>query len=197
MATATIAMPAAASLALPDPDVLFEIINGEYREVPPMGRLASLIASVLNSMLWGFASQHKLGLPTVETLFRLSPTGPSRRPDVAFVAFDRMPASVATTEDPPQWEVVPNLAVEIVSPTNSVDDIESKLDDYFHAGVQLVWVVHPLRRRIYVYESLTAVRILLEKDELTGEPALPGFRLPVAALFAALVKPHQPIPGDG
>jgi Uma2 family endonuclease len=173
-----------------DPDVLYEIVNGKHREVPTMGKLASLLATALVIRLGIFSEQHKLGMPAVETLFRLSPTGPSRRPDVAFVAFDRMPAPVDMTEDPAQWEVVPNLAVEIVSPTNSVDDIEGKLDDYFQAGVQLVWVVHPLRRRIYVYESLTSVRILLEKDELTGEPALPGFRLPVAALFAALVKPQ-------
>jgi Uma2 family endonuclease len=173
-----------------DPDVLFEIVNGDYREVPPMGRLASLIATALTSMIWSYATQHKLGLTTVETLFRLGPTGPSRRPDVAFVAFDRMPTAVDTTEDPAQWEVVPNLAVEIVSPTNTIDEIEGKLEDYFHAGVQLVWVIHPLRRRIYAYESLVTVRVLLEKDELTGEPALPGFRLPIAALFAALVKPQ-------
>jgi len=155
-----------------------------------MGRLASLIASVLHGLLWSFASAHKIGLPVFETLFRLSPTGTSRRPDVAFVAFDRMPASLDTTEDPAQWDVVPNLAVEIISPTNTAKGIQDKLDDYFHAGVQLVWVIYPVNRCIYVYESLTSVHVLLEKDELVGEPVLPGFRLPIAALFAALAKPQ-------
>lgn len=189
MTTAVLETPAANPAAFPQPDVLFEIINGEVREVPPMGRLASLVATVLTGMLWNFTSQKQLGLTAVETLFRLSPTGPSRRPDVAFVSFDRLPTAIDLAVDPAQWEVVPNLAVEIVSPTNTVDDVEDKLEDYFRAGVQLVWVIHPLRRRIYVYESLTTLRVLLEKDELTGEPAVPGFRLPIAALFAALVKP--------
>jgi Uma2 family endonuclease len=184
----TIAAPSA--LANGFENKLFEIVNGNTRAVPPMGRLSSLLASVLNGVLWQYAAQFKVGLPAVETLFRLGPNGLSRRPDVAFVAFDRMPAAISLNEDPAQWDVVPNLAVEIVSPTNASDDVEDKLDDYFAAGVQLVWVIFPLRRRIYVRDSLTSVRVLLEKDELTGEPALPGFRLPVAALFAALAKPQ-------
>ncbi len=186
MATAITADPPGVG----NPDLLYEVVNGEPLEVLPMGKLASLLATVLVIRLGIFAEQHKLGMPAVETLFRLSPTGPSRRPDVAFVAFDRMPASLDTTEDPAHWEVVPNLAVEIISPTNTFDAIDDKLEDYFHAGVQLVWVIRPVKRRIYVYESLTSVRVLMEKDELTGEPVLPGFRLPVAALFAALAKPQ-------
>jgi Uma2 family endonuclease len=175
---------------LSDPEALYEIVNGEYREAPHMGAYSTLLATALCGYLWVYATQRKLGLPAIETLFRLSPEGPSRRPDVAFVAFDRFQRVPEPTEQLSQWEAVPNLAVEIISRTNQSDDVEAKLEDYFRAGVQLVWVIYPRFRRIYVYESLTHVKVLLENEDLVGDPALPGFRLPVRELFGALVKPQ-------
>ena len=171
------------------PDVLFEIVNGQRQEVPPMGMFAGLVASALQVFLWNFATPRKLGRPAVEVLFRLGPNGPSRRPDVAFVATDRLGTQFESPDDPQHWETVPNLAVEIISPTNTFKEIEDKLDDYFRAGVQLAWVISPARRRIYVYESPTQVRVLSENDELSGDPAVPGFKLPVRELFAVLAAP--------
>jgi Uma2 family endonuclease len=170
-------------------DLLYEIVNGEQVEIPHMGRLAGLFASVLAHYLQAFGTQHKLGVAAVEVLFRLGPNQPARRPDIAFVAYDRWTTPTVLVDDPPEWEVVPNLAIEVVSPTNTAVEIQDKIQEYFSAGVQLVWVVYPRHRRIYVYDSPTQIRILLETDDLDGGTVLPGFRLNVATLFAPLTKP--------
>jgi Uma2 family endonuclease len=188
MATATALIPSPPAKEL-DSEGLYEIVNGERKEIPHMGALAGLFASVLSHYLGTFALERKLGLVAVEVLFRLKPDGSTRRPDIAFVNFDRIAAPAELFNDPAVWEVVPNLAVEVVSPTITADEIQDKLQDYFASGVQLVWVAYPRHRRIYVYESATRNRILSENEELDGGTALPGFRLSIAALFAALTKP--------
>jgi Uma2 family endonuclease len=92
------------------------------------------------------------------------------------------------------WEVVPNLAVEVVSRSDSVDSIIDKVAEYFHAGVELVWVMFPSQEQVYVYDSHTRVHILTRTDELSGDPILPHFRLPLMELFedtGAVEEPHQ------
>ena len=81
------------------------------------------------------------------------------------------------------WEVVPNLVVEVVSPTDRAEDLMDKVAEYLCAGVECVWVVFPSQEQIHVYESPTSVRILTRTDVLRGGPVLPHFQLPVAALF--------------
>jgi Uma2 family endonuclease len=154
-----------------------------------MGALAGTIASLLMSHLNIFAWQHRLGFAVAEVTFRLLAGRPQRRPDVAFIPYDRW-NPLPPTEDPPAWDVVPTLTVEVVSPNDSITELDEKLRDYFDAGVRLVWVLNPTLRRVSVYESFTRVRILQENDELDGGPVLPGFRLRIADLFAVLVIPQ-------
>ena len=87
------------------------------------------------------------------------------------------------------WDVAPDLAVEVVSPTDLAEELMDKVAEYFQAGVRLVWVVYPRLRLIHVYESLTQVRGLTAADELDGGAVLPGFRTPVAALFPEAAPP--------
>jgi Uma2 family endonuclease len=82
------------------------------------------------------------------------------------------------------WPLAPDLAIEFISPSEFVDDMIEKLEDYFDAGVRQVWVVHPRRRLVQVYESLLLAKGLREPAELTGGDILPSFRVPVARLFA-------------
>jgi Uma2 family endonuclease len=79
--------------------------------------------------------------------------------------------------------MVPDLAIEVVSPTDFAEDLLTKIDDYFRAGVSLVWVAYPSLRLIQVYESMTRIRVVTATDELDGASVLPGFRVAVAALF--------------
>jgi Uma2 family endonuclease len=170
-----------------DSDRLWEVAGGREVEVPRMGALAAAIASFLVTHLNVYGWSQKRGFAVAEVLFQLLPGRPQRRPDVAFVSYEGWQPPPA--EDPPAWQTVPLVAAEVVGPTNTVTEIQEKLEDYFAAGVRLVWVVYPVQRLIYAYESRTQVRILTEADELDGATALSGFRLPVASLFATLVKP--------
>src|SRR4051812_45405344 len=96
------------------------------QESPPMGALAATTASFLVSHLNLFAWQQRLGFAVSEVTFRLLPDRPQRRPDVAFVPYDRW-VPQPTTEDPPAWNMVPGLTVEVVSPNDCIADLEEKL----------------------------------------------------------------------
>ncbi len=152
----------------PETDALYEIVNGERKEIPRMGALAATIASFLVTHLNNYGWSKQLGFAVAEAMLQLAPDRPQRRPDVAFIAYANWQPS--SHEDPPAWPVVPLLAAEVVSPTNTADDMEQKLQEYFAAGVRTVWVVYPVLRRVYVYESLTQVRIVTETDDLDGAP---------------------------
>ena len=148
-----------------------------------MGAYDVRLATILTVHLETFARQHQLGRTVSEMLFDLGPTvRRKRRPDVAFVSYERWPRQrrVPRTE---AWEVVPNLAVEVVSPSDRGNDIVDKVSEYFSVGVECVWVVFPSQEQVYIYESPSRVRILTRADELRGEPVLPHFRLPLTALF--------------
>jgi Uma2 family endonuclease len=169
---------------------LYEIVNGERREIAPMGAWAGTIATSLVFFLQTFAFPKKLGIAVLEVMFQMRPDLPQRRPDVAFVARDRWPLPAVPTEDPAALETVPNLAVEVISPTNTAAGVFAKMQEYFEAGVQLVWVIYPLQRSIQVFESPKESRVLREGDELDGGVVLPGFRLSVSELFAAATRPE-------
>jgi Uma2 family endonuclease len=171
------------------PDALYEFVDGQWIEVPRRGAFASLLAFRLAAEMNQFAGAHKLGLAMAEVLFRLAPEGPARRPDVAYVAYDRWPYATPFEDDPPAFDVVPNLAVEVNSPSNTLDEIEDKNRDYFFAGVEQVWVIQPRHRHVYVYDAPDKVYMLSEQQELDGGKVLPGFRLALASLFTAPVKP--------
>jgi Uma2 family endonuclease len=166
-----------------DEDVLYEVVDDQVVELAPMGAYEVWIATMLVARLATFASRHQLGRAVQEMLFDLTvATGRKRRPDVAFVSSSRWPLTrrIPRTE---AWEVIPNLAVEVVSRTDSVDYIVDKIAEYFQAGVERVWVVFPSQEQVYVYDSPTSVRILTRTDELSGDPIVPLFRLPLVELF--------------
>ena len=103
-------------------------------------------------------------------------------PDLAFVSYERWPRDRKISSESP-WDVVPDLAIEVISPSNVVADIFGKVHEYFEAGVRRVWIVFPVQRQVYVYESATQVQIFGLGDALDGEDILPGFRLALAELF--------------
>jgi Uma2 family endonuclease len=184
-------MTSTGTVLAPGDDLLYEVVDGQVVELAPMGAYEIRIATVLTMYLETFARQHQLGRAVQEMLFDLTTVQRKRRPDVAFVSYDRWPRQrrVPRTE---AWDVVPNLAVEVVSPTDRVEDVVDKVAEYFRAGVECVWVSLPSREQVYVYESPTQVRILTRADALHGEPVLPQFRLPLAALFDEVEEAESP-----
>lgn len=107
-----------------------------------------------------------------------------RLPDVAFVSWDRLPNR--RIPDEPVPNVVPDLAVEVLSASNTLGEMARKRGEYFRAGVRLVWEIDPRVRTVRVYTFETAYADLAAADTLDGAPVLPGFALPLAQLFAEL-----------
>jgi Uma2 family endonuclease len=175
-------------LAVQD-EPLYEIVNGQRVDLPPMSAYATWIASRLHGRLWPYAEDKGLGTSVTEMLFVLdAEPNLRRRPDVAFVSTARWPLDRALPETG-DWDVVPDLAVEVISPNDVFKDVLAKVREYFHYGVQVVWVFAPEERQVYVYDSPTHVRILTGQDELMGGEVVPGFRLPLGQLFQHAAAP--------
>jgi len=169
-------------LAVQD-EPLYEIVNGQRVELPPMSAYATWLASRLHGRLWPYAEDKGLGMPVAEMLFILDAEhNLRRRPDVAFVSTARWPLDRALPETG-DWDVVPDLAVEVISPNDVFKDVLAKVREYFHYGVQVVWVIAPEEQQVYVYDAPTHVRILTGQDELPGGEVVPGFHMPLGLLF--------------
>ena len=139
--------------------------------------LAGLILTVINN----FVLPRKLGRVTGEAgLLRLGP-GLVRGPDVAFVSADRLPGG--RSPGVPIPNLVPDLAVEVVSASNTPAEMARKCGEYLDAGVRLVWIVDPKTRTVSVH-SPQGTASLDTTQTLTGDPVLPGFALELSILFS-------------
>jgi Uma2 family endonuclease len=167
-----------------DDEPLYEVIDGQRVELSPRGAYATTLAFQLGCFIQIHSDALRLGRATVETLFNLMALGRKRRPDVAFVSYQRWPRKrrVPTGE---AWDVTPNLAVEVISPSNLAEEAIEKVAEYFRAGVELVWVVLPANEQVYVYEAANQILVLAKSDVLDGGTVLPQFRLPLSQLFAS------------
>lgn len=183
MSSATVLAPIKNKQATDD-EPLYEIIDGQRVELPPMSYFGGLTGTKLTVKMGIFLETADLGHLAAETLFHLAlPRDRNRRPDIAFVSYLRWAKDRQKDKNENAWKVVPNLGVEIVSPTDDAAELLDKIAEYFEAGMELVWVVYPHQSMIYVYETLTEVRGLTRSDVLDGGKVLPGFRLPLQDLF--------------
>jgi Uma2 family endonuclease len=173
--------PGPSSMPVPD-DILYEVVDGEILE-KTVGVQESEIATLLIEFLAPFVRAHRLGKVLGEMIFRINIIKDlQRRPDVAFVSSARWPIK-RRVPDTAVWDLVPDLAIEVISPTNAAVDVQTKIHEYFEAGVRSVWVIYPKQKSIHVYASTTQIQGLQLGDELDGGELIPGFRLPLAALF--------------
>ncbi|MBW3539538.1 MAG: Uma2 family endonuclease [Planctomycetes bacterium] len=162
---------------------LYELVDGVLVE-KGMGYAESMLAGAVISCLRAFVRPRKLGLVSGESgMIRLM-TGLVRIPDATFISWDRIPGRrVPKAPIPP---IPPNLAVEILSKSNTRAEMRRKLREYFAAGVELVWLIDPRKRTVEVYASPRQRQILTANDVLDGGTVLPGFVLPLAELFSEL-----------
>jgi Uma2 family endonuclease len=166
-----------------EPEGHYEIVRGIVVEKPAMGVYETHIASELFGWLRSSAEVRGLGRLESEMLFCLDAAADlQRRPDVAFVSYQRWPRDRAVPRTT-AWDVVPDLAIEIISPSNLASAVLAKVAEYFQHGVRSVWVVYPIEEQVYVYDSVTSVRILTRADRLTVPSILPQFELPLEILF--------------
>ena len=165
---------------------LYELVDGQLVE-KHMGADSTIVVGEITGHLWLHNRQSRAGHVMPEQSYQAFPRTPGqvRRPDVSFVAAGRMPAP----RPPGHLPVRPDLAVEVVSPTDNAYELQDKLADYRSAGVPLVWVVWP---HVHLVQQHTPGRPIVELfpgDTLTGGDVLPGFAVAVAELFAASAVP--------
>ena len=103
-----------------------------------------------------------------------------RAPDVAFISRQRL---VAVEETAGYWPGAPDVAVEVISPSDRYTDVEDKVVEWLEAGSRMVIVVNPRQRVVTVYHSRTAIVMLTEEDTLDGGEVVPGWQLPINEVF--------------
>ncbi|HEV7221870.1 MAG TPA: Uma2 family endonuclease [Pirellulales bacterium] len=166
---------------------LCELVDGVLVE-KTVGYWESYLACELVRELGNFVKPRNLGIVTGEGgMMRLFP-GMVRIPDAAFARREKFPDRRVPREPIPS--LVPDLAVEVLSESNTVEEMSRKLADYFDAGVRLVWYVDPRERIVRVFTAPEAFELLRGEDVLTGGEILPGFALSLRDLF------REPLAGD-
>jgi Uma2 family endonuclease len=167
---------------------LCELVDGTLVE-KVMGYEEGYLALWLGGLISVYAEEHDLGIAAgADATMRLMP-GLVRIPDISFVGWDRLPRRKCPKGPVP--DLVPHLAVEVLSEGNTPAEMQRKLREYFLAGVETVWMVDPDNRSVDVYAAPDKQKRLTEADTLDGGDLLPGFRLPLKRLFARVEKPQR------
>jgi Uma2 family endonuclease len=160
----------------------FELVDGRLVE-RKMGNKANWVATELARILGNHVHDHELGwVFTAEAGYRLDPSRPNnvRKPDVSFVAAGRLPdEEPAVAYD----RLAPDLAVEVISPGDTVHELDEKVEEYLSAGVHLVWVINPELQIVRVHKPDGTVVTLRINDELDASEVVQGFRCLVSAMF--------------
>lgn len=166
---------------LPDNGMRRELIDGEVFEAMPPGGMHGAIAVNLATLLRIWVKQQGKGYVGVEAGY-IVVRGPDRvrGPDVSYVRAERIP-----TAGIPEgfWEIAPDLAVEVVSPTETAEEVREKVRDFLTAGTPLVWVVYPRTHEVIVHTSDGLARTYTLNDTLAFPDLLVGFICTVAELF--------------
>jgi Uma2 family endonuclease len=175
---------------LPDTGERLELVRGRVRVMSPVHGPAATVASNINGLLTLHVWPRKLGrIFSDNTGFALlGAQHTNRSPDVGFIRADRLPPRGI---GPGPIRIAPDLAVEVLSPSETASTLEDKLADYREAGTPLIWVVDPQSRLVTVHPSDAPSYSLREGDELTGGRVLPDFRCAVAELFEGLAPPDD------
>jgi Uma2 family endonuclease len=157
---------------------LCELIDGTLVE-KPVGYWEGVIAGYLITALNMFVLPRRLGAVSgADSTMRMA-SGRVRLPDVGFTSAARLPK---TREAIPTLS--PDLAIEVLSDSNTKAEIDQKLQEYFQSGTRLAWIVDPPTRTVSVYREPSQPALVLEESgSLDGEQVLPGFTVPVADLF--------------
>lgn len=168
--------------ALPDDGARYELLRGMLVSEPVPGRIHGRTVARLSKLLSNFVDARRLGVVyTGDTGFLLAREPDTvRGPDVAFLSARR---EKETENERPYIPGAPDLAIEVLSPSDRTSEVLGKVSDYLAAGCRLVWVVSPASEQVSVFRSPFAPRVLARGDTLDGEDVLPGFRVSLAELF--------------
>jgi Uma2 family endonuclease len=157
----------------------YELVNGEIVVSPAGFHHAEIVTKILYTIAT-FLGEFPVGRVLADNLGIAFPNGNLRSPDVTFVSYEKLPP-----EQCPEGfgEFIPDLAVEVLSPYDSLKQVGQKIGEFLECGVPLVWLGDPSRKTVTVYRSLSDTEQLGAGDVITAEPVLPGFSCPVSRFF--------------
>ena len=171
-------------MSLPEDSYCYEYVDGKLVILANSGVEHGYLALILGYFLTGFVRTHKLGVTCdSSTAFKMK-TGNKRSPDLAFIAKERLQGLKRLPKG--FFDGSPDLAVEIISPNNTFEEIHNKLVEYFENGTRLVWVILPDEECVLVYRKPKPSKLLQLEDSLDGEDVIPNFNLPLSELFQEL-----------
>lgn len=170
--------------ALEEPGFRHELVRGELLRMSGPNVWHGAIVMRVGGRLEAHATKHELGTALGETTFVLARDPDTVRiADAAFLRAGRMPAE----DEPGQILGAPDLAIEVVSPSNTYVDLHRKALQWLEHGARLVWIVEPRSRTVSIHRPDHSGRVLTIADTLDGEDVVPGFRMPVAEVFPARI----------
>lgn len=159
-----------------------ELVDGTLVE-KAVGQLESWIGMIVGGELYTFLTTHDIGMLYGEAAVLEILPGIGRAPDVSFLSWASLPGGKPPPRSDKVPAVVPDLAVEVLSTNNTKTEMARKRDEYFRAGVKLVWEIDPETRSATVYTGPTAVTAVPADGVLDGGEVLPGFQLSLRAVF--------------
>jgi Uma2 family endonuclease len=176
-------MTAEELLRMPDNGLRTELVRGELRTMAPANHTHGYLTVNVTIALAHYVKAKNLGrVYAAETGFILERDPDTvRAPDVAFIRRERLPEAEKTEG---YWPGPPDLAVEVISPSEAYVDVEEKVYDWLNTGTRMVVVVNPRKRLVTVYRSISDMVILTDKDTLDGGDVVPGWTMAVADIFA-------------
>lgn len=170
-------------LALPDDGNKYEVMKGVLK-MSPTGIEHEYIGVRLILALGAFVKDHRLGVVVGSSAGFWMKNRDFLSPDVSFIVKERLKGYKRAPKK--FFEGAPDLAVEILSPSDTVEGLHDKIVDYFANGSRLVWVINPEEQVVLVYHSPQPDQLLRPGDLISGENVVSGFTLPVSDLFAEL-----------
>ena len=167
---------------LPDDGFRYELVRGRLMRIDPSGSRSSRVSRRIGTLLDTFITSNQLGIcGDADWGFKLA-SDPDivSAPDVAFVRADRIPAGGVP---PGFWPGAPDLAIEVVSPSDRIADVVEKVQEYLAFGARLVWVVDPEAHKAIVFRRDAPPEVVGPDGELHGEDVVPGFVLRLAEVW--------------
>lgn len=164
---------------MPEGEGKRELVRGEVRDEMPSG-VHGIIALKIGAKLLSWLESGHEGYAWVEVAFLLARNPDlARLPDVCYVGPGKLESGIPEK----YWEIAPDLAIEVISPSETWDEVQQKVEEYLVAGTQMVWTVHSRTQRVVVYTPDSVARTYKAEDGLEFPQLLPGFSCKVGEFF--------------
>ena len=167
---------------MPHDGMRYELVEGELRMMSPSGWKHGEVVGVFHTLLGSHIRQHRLGVIFgAETGFKISESPDTvRAPDIAFIAKENLPA-----DEPKEgfWPGAPDLAIEVLSPSDQAEEVAAKTKMWLDSGVQQVWIVDPRKKSLTVHRSSGEVSVFNNDQLFESGEIVPGFSMSVAELI--------------